>query len=255
MIKAADSFRSSPVDPRTRLIIIILISSMAVALNHIIMLGMLLAISFLVLVMFRIDIKSLYFRIKGLIATVLLIAIIQSLFNKGGEPLVLLGGIRLVTTEGLMLASEFLMRMIIIFASAGILVSCGSRNIIQGLVQMRLPYEIAFMAALGLRFLPTFREEFTDAITAIQLRGIDLKALRFRQKLQVYAGLIQPVVAGALIRSRALSMSIEMRGFRSRPNRTSYRVLRFRLQDYLIMTFAVSMTMVLSTFYFLILNA
>ena len=47
-------------------------------------------------------------------------------------------------------------------------------DLIYGLIAMRLPYELAFMVLLAIKFLPLFKEEFTDSIIAVQLAGTDL---------------------------------------------------------------------------------
>ncbi|MGI6732758.1 MAG: energy-coupling factor transporter transmembrane component T family protein [Anaerovoracaceae bacterium] len=229
-------------DPRTKLVLIVCLSSMAVFMNHLILLGALFLISLLLLLLFRVNVKGVWKRTRALLVIVVFIALAQSLFGQGGQALITLGRLELLTTGGLILAGEFILRMLIIFTSACILTTCGSRDVIQGLVQWKLPYEIAFMAALGIRFIPVFGDEFRDARTAIQLRGIDIKALRLKQKIEVYASLFQPVVAGALIKSRALSLSMEMRGFRSFPNRVSYRVLRLKSLDFVIMGAALILT-------------
>jgi energy-coupling factor transport system permease protein len=110
-----------------------------------------------------------------------------------GQTLLAVGSVKLVTAGGLLKGAEFLLRMLIIITSAGILTTSNHREIIQGLVQWKLPYEIAFMASMGIRFLPVFAEEFRDAMIAVQLRGVDIKKLPLRQKLEVTASLFQPV--------------------------------------------------------------
>ncbi|GAB1476102.1 energy-coupling factor transporter transmembrane protein EcfT [Bacillota bacterium] len=248
MTGKSDPFQA---DPRTKLIIIICMSSLAVLVNYPPLLAALFFISLMLLKLFGVSLRSVCKQMRALLAVVLFITLIQSLFGRGGRALITIGGVGLFTTGGVILALEFFLRMLIIFTSAGILSSCGSREIIQGLVQMKLPYEIAFMAALGIRFLPVFGEELRDARTAIQLRGVNIKALKFKQKLRVYAHLLQPVAAGALIKSRALSMSIEMRGFRSFPKRVSYRTLGLNALDYTVMAASILFTAGALAFYYI----
>jgi len=237
-----EGFNAFTFDPRTKLVLIACLSSVAVLMNRLMLLAALFLVSLLLILFFRINVKGVWKRTKALLAVVVFIALAQSLFGEGGQALITLGSLELLTAGGLVLAGEFILRMLIIITSAAILTTCGSRNVIQGLVQWKLPYEIAFMAALGIRFIPVFGEEFRDAKTAIQLRGIDIKALKIKQKTEVYASLFQPVVAGALVKAKALSLSMEMRGFRSCPNRVSYRVLRLKSPDYVVMGVALILT-------------
>ncbi|NLT47010.1 MAG: energy-coupling factor transporter transmembrane protein EcfT [Clostridiales bacterium] len=237
-----EDFNAFTFDPRTKLVLIACLSSMAVLMNRLMLLAALFLVSLLLILFFRINVKGVWKRTKALLAVVVFIALAQSLFSEGGQALIRLGSLELLTTGGLIHAGEFILRMLIIITSAAILTTCGSRNVIQGLVQWKLPYEIAFMAALGIRFIPVFGEEFRDAKTAIQLRGIDIKALKIKQKTEVYASLFQPVVAGALVKAKTLSLSMEMRGFRSCPSRVSYRVLRLKSPDYVVMGVALILT-------------
>ncbi len=238
-------------DPRTKLCLIACLSSSAVLITHWAFLGGLFAVSLLLLLLFGVSPWEMIRKARVLISMVVFIAVMQSIFTPAGQALIMIGSLKLITTGGLMAAGEFVLRMLIIVASAGILSTSNSREIIQGLVQWKLPYEVAFMASMGIRFLPVFAEEFQNAKIAIQLRGINLKTLPLRQKLEVMTSLFQPVVGGALIKSRAIAMSIEMRGFRACPTRTSYRSLVATWQDYGVMIISGLLTVLIMIWYFL----
>lgn len=235
----------SDLDPRTKLILIMCLTSAAVLISNWIFLSGLCLVSFGLLSCFGVSLWSIIKRIRLLLYMMIVIALLQSVFAPAGQTLLAVGSVKLVTAGGLLKGSEFLLRMLIIITSAGILTTSNHREIIQGLVQWKLPYEIAFMASMGIRFLPVFAEEFRDAMIAVQLRGVDIKKLPLRQKLEVTASLFQPVVAGAILKSKDIAMSIEMRGFRAYPTRTSYLVLELKLRDYVIMLSAIVVTVIL----------
>lgn len=241
---------SADLDPRTKLFLIACLSTSAVLITHWTFLAGLFVLSVILLLMFGVSPWGIINRSKILLYMVFFIAIMQSIFVPAGQPLISAGSTKLLTTGGLMMAGEFVLRMFIIIASAGILSTSNSREIIQGLVQWKLPYELAFMAAMGIRFLPVFAEEFRDAMIAIQLRGVNLKALPFRQKIEVFACLFQPVAAGAIIKSRALSMSIDMRGFRTYSTRSSYLELKCTGKDYAVMLVTSLLTAAIMILYF-----
>lgn len=241
---------AAKLDPRTKLLIIACLSSSAVIMTHWAFLSGLFAVSILLLILFGVSPWGMIKKIKMLLYMMVFIAIMQSIFVPAGQALITIGSIQLVTAGGLILAGEFILRMLIIVASAGILSTSSSREIIQGMVQWKLPYEVAFMVAMGIRFLPVFADEFRSAMIAIELRGVDLKSLPFRQKIEVFASLFQPVVAGALIKSKAISMSIEMRGFRACPSRSSYLVLQCQGKDYGAMIGSLLFTAIVMVWYF-----
>lgn len=241
---------AAKLDPRSKLFLIICLSGLAVIINNWLILSGILLGAISILLIFGINPLNMAGKIRILLYFVIFIALMQSIFTPGGQVLISLGSINLITVHGFNAAAEFILRMLIIITAAGIIATSNSREIIQGLVQWKLPYEIAFMTAMGLRFLPIFAEEFKDAMTAIQLRGVNFKSLSLKKKMEVFTSLFQPVVAGALIKARAVSMSVEMRGFRSSPERTSYLVLECSAADYMVMISSGLVTAAILVFYF-----
>ncbi|MEG0753340.1 MAG: energy-coupling factor transporter transmembrane component T [Angelakisella sp.] len=218
-------------DPRAKLAVVSAISTLAIFSNGLNPLFILTIITLLLLPLFSCDIKKTLGYLKGFLTVMVSLAVIQSIFTRGGEPLLQLGNIVLLTQNGVMVAGSFLLRMVIITFSASILGTSSSREIIQGLVQMKVPYELAFMASMGLRFLPALRDQFRDVLVAMELRGIDFKAASFSQKLQLLGHMFTPVVAGAILASRQISISVQLRGFRAFPQRSSHFTLHFNARD------------------------
>jgi energy-coupling factor transport system permease protein len=123
--------------------------------------------------------------------------------------------------------------MSIIIYSALIIAMAPALEIVYGLIAMKLPYEIAFMVLLSIKFLPLFKEEFTDSIIAVQLAGADLVRIPIKQKLSLYTYILMPSIIKALNRARYISLSMESRGFRAYQTRTSYCKLHMSKSDYL----------------------
>ncbi|WP_066499043.1 energy-coupling factor transporter transmembrane component T family protein [Abyssisolibacter fermentans] len=222
-------------DPRTKLFIVLCLSSMGVIIKNIYMLFVILLISIVVSKLFACDFFSYYKKIKNLIKIIILIAVVQSIFSGSGSVLISIRGLRILTTGGILKAAEFILRMSVVIISASIITTSNYREIVQGLVQMKIPYEIAFMVSVGIRFLPLMVEEFKDAMTAIQLRGIELDKIPIKSKLKIYSYIFTPVIAGSIIKAKRLSITMETRAFRAYPNRVSYMILNMRFADYIVM--------------------
>ena len=109
--------------------------------------------------------------------------------------------------------------------------SYSQRSLIQAMVQVRLPYEVAYMVSIGVRFVPQMVEEMKDSLTALQLRGVVIEELRLKKRLSLYAYLLLPVIAASLQNARELAMSMDMRAFRAMRERTSYYILSLRHSD------------------------
>jgi energy-coupling factor transport system permease protein len=115
---------------------------------------------------------------------------------------------------------------------------------IQGIVQFGLPYEFAFMTAVGIKFMPLLVEEFKDTYTAIQLKGIEIKSLPLIERFKISSYILTPVIASTINKGKKLSISVESRGFRVYDKRTSLVNLKFCNIDYLLILFTVITTFI-----------
>lgn len=229
-------------DPRTKLLLVGILSTFGVIYRDIILLLVILLISTALALVMGSDLKGIVGRLRRLIYLVLVIALVQSLFTNIGEPILSIGRLTLITDYGIKRALEFILRISIVIVSAGILTTSTSRDLVQGLIQMKIPYEIAFMVSIAIRFLPIFREEMIDSMIAIQLRGVDFKKTKLKDKLKIYKYIFLPIVVNSILKARELSAAMEMRGFRAYGERTSFRVLKMESWDYII----ISLSLVLS---------
>ncbi len=225
----------------------ICISSLAVWIQDIKYLFVILMMSIMVAHIVDSKFFSVIKKIKKMIGVFFAIIIIQSIFTKGGNPLIQIGEFTLLTDLGFERGIGFLLRITIILVSATILTTSTSREIIQGLVQWKIPYEIAFMVSVAIRFLPMLMEEVQNSLIAIQLRGIDLESLSFIEKIKIYSYIFTPIVVGTIIKSQQLSVAMETRGFRAYDKRTSYMKLSMENKDYFVM--ALSLIFFLLTSY------
>lgn len=164
------------------------------------------------------------------------------------------GGLRILTTKGLETGISIIIRMSSIILSALIIASAPAMDVVYGLIAMKLPYEIAFMVLLSIKFLPLFREEFADSIIAVQLAGADLARIPLKQKLSLYSYVLTPSVIKALNRARFISLSMESRGFRIYPDRTSYCKLSMSKMDYVTIIAASAAVFLIISYNFKIIG-
>lgn len=224
--------------------IVLCISSLAIITKDLLALFQLLIITILISLSFGLDFNRIIKPLKRLFYVIVGIALVQSIFSTAGRGLISLGGFNILTTYGVQKGLEFILRMMIIIFSATLLASSNAREIIQGFVQWGMPYELAFMVATGIRFLPIMTEEVKDSLTAIQLRGIDLNQINLKKRLHIYSYLFSPIILGSLWKAEKLSMSIEMRAFRAYDKRTSYMTLKMSSLDYLISFISIVFTLI-----------
>ncbi len=221
-------------DPRVKLLIIVALSTVAVLAQDVVYLAIVFAFALIAVLSFKIDMIKLILRLKMLFGIILFIAFVQSVFAGGETPLVKIDDFVLVSLEGIIMAVEFLLRMTIIIFAGALSLSTDGHEMLDGMQKMKVPYEILFMASIALRFLPLFRDEFQSRLSAIALRAIDLKGLGIVKKLKIYAYLITPTIAGAMLKSSDLSRAMESRGLRAYKHRTMVRQLKMQWYDWII---------------------
>ncbi len=234
----------SRLDPRTKLVIVLSISSLGVFVtNPWVLLGVAGA-SWLLAALLGGNPGGAARRWRRMLWLFIPIVLMQSVFSSGGMPLLSIGSMTLLSSGGLLKGLAMLCRLLIVVVAASIMTTSNSRDVVQGLIQWKLPYEIAFMVSLAARFLPMLGEEVRDSLIALQLRGIEPEALPLQKRLQLYSYLLMPVMVSTVIRAEQLSLAMEMRAFRAFPTRTSHRTLQLNAADYAWMlgSIAVSVT-------------
>ncbi len=229
-------------DPRTKLLIVLCLSSLGLIITHPILLTFVFLVGLLISMAFKGDFFSLIKRFKKVLYLFIAMIILQSLFTTGGEPLVEIGSVTLLTTLGFQRGFGYLMRVLIILVCGIIVATAKMRHMVQGLVQLGVPYDFAFMASIGIKFLPLLVEEIQDTFVAIELRGIDFKKLSLKAKLEIISYIFTPVFAGALMKAKKLSLSVECRGFRAYDQRTSILTLKMNSLDYLWIALTLTLT-------------
>lgn len=207
-------------DVRTLFALVLVITSLAIAINDLLWLTALMALTLAALLAAKIPMSRLGKRLWRYRWLFLILALAQSLTNGSGRVLLEWQRYVLLSTGGLLAALTALLRIAVILAAALLLTLKDYQQMATGLAQMHVPYELAFMVLLAVRFIPVLMEEFRNSLVAIQLRGVDLKAIPLGEKIKVYSYILMPTTAGALIRSRRIAIAMEARAFRAYPRRT-----------------------------------
>jgi len=232
-------------DPRTKLVMVICFSTLALVFAEPVRLGLLLACTIILLLVFKVDLAGVGRNLRPFWSLFLILFIVQVVFTPGGEVLVRASGVPLLTSQGLAGGISVVLRIGVVIASATLLTTVKARDLILGLVQWKVPYEIAFMVFIAIRFLPLFREEISNVVTAVQLRGIELDKVPWGEKIALYRRLFFPVVYGAILKAQQLAVAMEARGFRAYPRRTYLRHLELGRADYAMILFFSGATLII----------
>ena len=218
-------------DPRTKLFVVLCLSTAAVAfpdwqnLLKVTLVGVGFGWVFFV------PFASLLRRFSRILFVFFGLIVVQSIFTHQGEAILQIANFPILTTIGLERGLGYVFRVVIILLSGAILATSSMRDLLQALHQLKLPYVIGLMTAIGVKFLPIFVSEVQDAFVAMQLRGIDVKSLRLKRRIQVIAYLFIPLILSTLDKAERLAATIESRGFRTGGKRSQYRKLHLKAHD------------------------
>lgn len=233
-------------DPRVKIIGVALLTGFIVVQHGLlqqILLG-LLSLGFALYV--KADLINIFKKLRRFLTLFFTLVIIQSFFRSGGNPIITVFGIKLVTDQGLYMAVSYVIRMFVIVASGAIISTSSMRTILQGLSQLRLPYVLGLMTSIGIRFLPILGEEIQNAYTSMTLRGINVRKLPLKKRINIVGRLFVPIVFGTLHRAQKISESIEMRGYVTGAKRTSYYTLKMMAKDYYILITLVALILIVA---------
>ena len=222
-------------DPRCTFAIAAYLSLFAVFVQSPATMGALLAISLAAAAFIGVSLKGALIRLKRLWQVIVFVALMQSLFSPAGTVWLSIGAVPVLTSGGAARGLVVLGRLTVLVLGGSLFSVYGARELIAAMIKMRMPYEIAYMISVGIRFVPQMSEELRDNLNALALRGVEVKELKLRKRVKVYTYLFLPAIAASLHNAKALSMSMEMRGFGAYPHRTSFLTLKFKLSDYILL--------------------
>lgn len=112
---------------------------------------------------------------------------------------------------------------------------------------LNLPLIISLSFTLALRFIPTIAQQVNEIIEAQLSRGLRLDQGNFLKRLKNYIPILVPVIILSIKRSIEVAESLEIRGVDPEVKRTSYTYLRFTKKDiaYIIINILVTFSIYL----------
>jgi len=154
----------------------------------------------------------------------------------------LVGGSLRLTREGLAYGVMVIFRTLtLIWVTPLTIFTTDLNALTSGLVQLRLPYQIAFTFSATLRFVPLLFEEIQSITQAQRLRGLALERMGLWQRLVVYSRLAVPLILGAMVRSQQIEVALAAKAFSGSPERTYLHQSRLRVSDYVIIALCLAL--------------
>lgn len=193
---------------------------------------------------FSAHIKASYIRrlVIPMIPFMLLALLIHGLFNPQGQGAIasvpewvpLLGGRLSLYWEGLVFGGMVLFRILTpLLVLPLIVMTTDVNDLMLGLVKLRVPYKVAYVFSVGLRFVPFIFSELSTITEAQRLRGLAIEKMGFIKRIPVFASLAVPLILGALLKAQTLEIALQSKAFSGSAQRTFTNDFRMRRIDYL----------------------
>jgi len=186
------------------------------------------------------------------------VVIINSLASPGGSHLLWQSGFSLpvigyvkITLEAVLYGLFMAVRlMAIISAFSVITLTVSPDELLSALLEMRLPYKTAMMAALSIRFVPTMFDDAARITDAQRSRGLEMDKGNKIKRLVSRSTVLSSLLSVSLERTIQLAESMESRGFGNTAKRTRYYRVTFNRFD--IIMLVLLFVMLAAAFYFLL---
>ncbi len=228
-------------DPRTKLFFTLSVSLLAISLDQPFSLGLLAAVATGAFLLarpswprIRLALIFIFFTVWGLMFS-------QGLFYQRFPRTVILTLMPPVEIAGLHIGGLYIYKQGVFYgliqslrfisglmAGLALCLSTPPDRLFWGLVGLRIPYGLSFLAVMAIRFLPVVSEEMANVRAAMRLKGYRPLARGLKKTLITELQVILPVMAGAVRRSREVAEALLTRGFDPLAPRNSYRRLTWR---------------------------
>lgn len=223
-------------DPRAKMFVVAGLLLLAVAAEHPLVPGSLLA---LVLVAAQVaGAWPALWRVRSLLLIIGLFSLVTwSVFARGATPL-----FGPISVQSLLFGVGTGLKLVATIAGSVVfLATTKNEEIATGLIRLGLPYNATFAFSTALRLVPTFVGAGATIIQAQKSRGLDVESGSLLQRMKKHLPLMVPVLTSAIRSTNHLAMALESKGFGARKQRTYYLHLRMGRGDWLATLLAVLM--------------
>jgi energy-coupling factor transport system permease protein len=227
----ADTFLHR-LDPRVKILAVLLISVLALILSSLPSLLVLLALIFFLLFFARATFSRTMFALKFVLRFMILIIALWPLFDPSGSPVwATLGPVKITepavwrgVTSAVRVGCLATVWYILLFTTS-------QRDLVRALVKLGVRFDIGLTLAISLRFLPTFSALIESIKDAQRARGLELSRGGLVKRSRNYVAVLVPTIVSALRTADTLSLALQSRAYGARADRTYLRELKMRASD------------------------
>ena len=228
-------------DPRTKLIMLVVYIVALFTASSWISYGLLLAFLVIVVKISTIPPKSIIKGMKPLVMILVFTGVLNIFFTTGeGEPLVDFW-IFTIYAEGLVRAVFMMTRILMLisctflltYTTSPIALTDGLEALMKPLKAIKVPvHELSMMMCIALRFIPTLIEETDKIMNAQKARGADFESGSIMDRAKALIPILVPLFISAFRRADELATAMECRCYQGGEGRTKMKLLRYTVWDF-----------------------
>ncbi len=230
-------------DPRTKLLAVILYIVALFLAKSFVTYGMMLAVLVISIAVSKVPPKSILRGMKPILFIVVFTAVLN-LFYTPGEHVLAQFWIFTITLEGVLQAFFMVFRIMMLIAgtflltytTSPILLTDGLESLLNPRKALKVPvHELAMIMSIALRFIPTLIEETDKIMSAQRARGADFESGNLMQRAKALIPLLVPLFISAFRRADELATAMECRCYHGGQGRTRLRQLKYQGADYAVL--------------------
>jgi len=233
------------ITPQAKILLVLMVGLLAVVLEHVASLAVLTTLTVAAVASSGVDRTWLRRGIAIMVAIVWSTVFSQALFY-GQEPRTpwLAMGPVVFWVEGIEHGLVQSLRLIAVsLAGVSLALSTSPDRLLVALQRLGVPPGVCFLAVTALRFIPTLGREIMDVRTARRSRGRPAWKRSPWAWIRLEVNLLRPTIARTLRRARALSESLDARGYNPHQPRLGCAVEKWSVRDTVVVSLCSMVTL------------
>jgi energy-coupling factor transport system permease protein len=240
-------------DPRSKIIFMVLISTAIFAIQNMYVAILALALMVVLWGVARLPVQTVISFLKALLPVFFFLLLVQAILYPGDvilvHPLIprfipWIGGMGQITLEGILFAVLLMLRLLAMVILLPLVTMTTPVHIFAlGMVRMGLPYSLAYTTTAALNLVPILQNEANVIVDAQRLRAMQtFEKGRMLDKLKAYPALVTPLVIGAMRHAQLMSVAMDSRAFGANKNRTYIEDIQLHPRDWIFIVASVIFT-------------
>lgn len=233
-------------DPRTKLIMVILYIVALFLANGFVGYAVMLAVTAAFIKLSKVPPKAMFRGLKSVVLIIVLTAVLNVFYTEG-TVLVQIWKLK-ITYEGIVRAVFMVLRIVMLicgtflltYTTAPVALTDGMELLLNPLKKLKVPvHEMSMMMSMALRFIPTLIEETDKIMSAQKARGADFETGSLMDRAKALLPILVPLFISAFRRADELAVAMESRCYNGGAGRTRMKQLRYETRDFLALGFGV----------------